>query len=112
MPKITYFSIKKLLNKIIDAFQEYTPEKAEVSKALPDPKIGPVEEETRAKFKVSVNDLKIISSALLYYKKFLIKKKDFEKAETVGRVDDRIYQLILSLEREIESIEEEEMVAE
>ncbi|NJO00280.1 MAG: hypothetical protein HC880_00185 [Bacteroidia bacterium] len=63
---------------------------------------------SRARFKVSVNDLKVISSALLYYKKFLIKKKDFDKAEVVAEVDDRIYRLILALEKEF--LMEEEQV--
>lgn len=111
MPTITYFSFKKLYDRVIQAFREYMPEDEATQKTLFDAESE--EDQARAKFKVSVNDLKVISSALLYYKKFLMKRKDFEKAEVVTEVDDRIYRLILSLEKQAEEVleEEKEMVA-
>lgn len=107
MPKVAYFSLAKLIGKVVNAFQEYRPERSLY--ALPDSSLSASEDgQARARFKVSVNDLKVISSALLYYKKFLIKKKDFDKAEVVAEVDDRIYRLILALEKEF--LMEEEQV--
>ncbi len=104
MSKIAYISVRKLFKNIVAAFQEYAPEPS-TSGADASPESS--EESDRAKFKVSVNDLKIISSALLYYKKFLLKRKDYSKAETVAIVDDRIYQLILELEKQKQVLEQE-----
>ena len=100
MLKITYTSAKEFLYTIVQAFREYTPESRSDQEATDDSEGLYIHEDSvRAKFRVSVNDLKIISSALLHYKKFLMKRKDYEKAETVGEVDERIYQLILNLEK-------------
>lgn len=109
MPTITYFSLKKLYIRVVQTFREFIAEE----RATQSPILEDQEDQTRAKFKVSVNDLKVISSALLYYKKFLVKRKDFEKAEVVTEVDDRIYRLILSLEKEAEEMldKAEEMAA-
>lgn len=100
MPTLAYFSLSKFVNLISRAFQENAsdgPSKIQSSEFEGDQESTP-----RARAQVSVNDLKIISSALLHYKKFLNKRKDFAKADTVAEVDDRIYKLILNLEKEKE----------
>jgi len=101
MLNTSFTSVKALFYTLIQAFRAEMPE-SKLNQEVTEDSEGLYihEDSVRAKFKVSVNDLKIISSALLHYKKFLLKRKDFSKAETVGEVDDRIYQLILDLERD------------
>lgn len=100
MLKISYTSAKEFLYNIIQAFREYVPENRSDDQVTEDSEDFYIHEDSdRAKFRVSINDLKIISSSLLYYKKFLMQRKDFTKAEAVAEVDDRIYQLILALDK-------------
>lgn len=100
MLKISYTSAKEFLYAIVQAFRDYAPVNSSEAQVTEDSEDFYVQENSvRAKFRVSTNDLKVISSALLYYKKFLMQRKDFAKAEAVAEVDDRIYQLILELEK-------------
>ncbi|MCS7027737.1 MAG: hypothetical protein NZ519_03135 [Bacteroidia bacterium] len=52
----------------------------------------------KPKLSVSIQDLKIISTALLHYRKELAKKGRFERADEVSEIDKRIYDLIMALE--------------
>ena len=54
----------------------------------------------QARFKVSLYDLKLISNALLCYKKHLLNKQEETKASEVHEIDQDLYQLILNIERE------------
>lgn len=98
MATLSYISVKKFFQKMAEAFQ-MSEQKEEANN----------EEEGNPsnKVRVSVNDLKVISSALLHFKKFLLKKKDMERAKVVNEVDERIYQLILAIEKERELLEAE-----
>ncbi len=102
MANIAYFSFKNLLLGLAESIQGFVLETKEEEPIFDSSNT----DSTRARFRVSVNDLKVISSALLYYKKFLLKRKDFDKAEAVAQVDERIYQLILSLDQELEAAAE------
>ena len=50
------------------------------------------------KLNVSKDDVKIISTALIYYKKFLARKKQLDKADEVGEVDKKFMAFINALE--------------
>lgn len=54
----------------------------------------------RAKLRVSLSELKVISSALLYFKKGLVKNNHLSRAEEVAMIDQKIYDLIQELEAE------------
>ncbi len=103
MLNITYISIKKFAQKVVFAFREHLLE------VVPTEQQGTesLQADTPEKVKVSLNDLKIISSALLHFKKVLLKKNDTARAQAVSEVDERIYHLILAIEqaREMESKE-------
>jgi hypothetical protein len=100
MVHFSYISVKKLWRYFI----AYTPN-TEMEQVLETPasqsRFSHLRDDTkRTKVRISMNDLKVISSALLHLKKTLLNKKDFEKADIVSEVDDRIYQLIVELEKE------------
>lgn len=64
------------------------------------------EENTGKRVRVSVEDLKVISSALLHFKKHLLQRKELDRARRVAEVDERIYQMIRQIEqtREMEEL--------
>lgn len=103
MLNITYISVKKFAKQVALAFREHLLE------VVPTEKHGAesLQADAPEKVKVSLNDLKIISSALLHFKKVLLKKNDTARAQSVAEVDERIYHLILAIEqaREIEAKE-------
>lgn len=68
-------------------------------------------DEIRAKVKISLRDLKIISSALLHLKRELLRKNEMEKAEELMVLDKKIYELILELEKERKAEKESVSVA-
>ncbi|MEO1653237.1 MAG: hypothetical protein AAFU64_06810 [Bacteroidota bacterium] len=113
MTRISHFSLRRFFKNMLEAFQEYIPEKSpHFEREEGQEEMLVKEEKSRASFKVSVNDLKVISSALLHYKKFLMKRKDYHRAEAVNQVDERIYQLILFLEKQKqEKLNEKEEIA-
>lgn len=53
---------------------------------------------TNAKFNISLEDLKTISTALDYFKKFLLKKGQKNRAEEVEDIDERLYHFIMKME--------------
>ncbi len=59
----------------------------------------------RSKLNISLEDLKIISTALLYYKRNLAKMGEMERASDVARIDEKFYQLISLLEAQQEEEE-------
>lgn len=108
MSRLAYISFSKFAQLVVNTFEGYLPQPTSTQSSFP---LEDVQDNSpRARFQVSTNDLKIISSALLHYKKFLNKRKDFDKAEAVAEVDNRIYNLILGLEKE-SSIAAENLVS-
>ena len=108
---IVFQNVLKFIYQTVQFFQELLPEKREhghLQASYHETESEPWDNH-RARFRVSLNDLKVISSALLHFKKYLLAKKDMERAEKVAEVDAQIYNLILRLEREME--EEHEQVA-
>lgn len=98
MPQFSYISIQKFFRHVLVFFQDRN---TDVSLSASTQEHFQEEQPmSRARFQVSVNDLKVISSALLHFKKFLVKRKDLDRAEVVGEVDNRIYQLIIDLENQ------------
>ena len=110
MLQFSYLTWRRFIAKIFSAFGEfYTPKEAmsfdELEQIFED-------EDEQSKFKVSLNDLKIISSALLFYKKSLLKKNELVKADRVAALDNRLYQLIVDLENvQLQEKEENAVVA-
>ena len=105
MSSFTYTSFKKFARQVGIAFRENILKRsmahAESSASNPDTE----------KVRVSLNDLKIISSSLLHFKKLLLKKNDTTRAQAVAEVDERIYKLILNIEQAREVNERESIAA-
>lgn len=57
--------------------------------------------DNQAKFKLSAQDLKVVSSALLHYKRFLMQRNEIEKSKKVAELDNRLYQFIVDLENQM-----------
>lgn len=103
MATVSFISPKVMFNKLAEAI--YTPVKqapqkqatfnkqmtTKSSQGQPKPTLG-------NKLNVSIDDVKIISASLIYYKKFLARKKEMEKAEEVGEVDKKFMEFIQALE--------------
>jgi hypothetical protein len=108
MPSFTYISIKKFAHQVVIAFRENILREASNSTVeFSEPTHSKNDAE---KVRVSLNDLKIISSALLHFKKLLLKKNDAPRAQAVSEVDQRIYELIMSIEQSREVQHEREGV--
>jgi len=103
MTNTGYFSFRQVWRSLWLALQ--VPETQSEANSAQDEAEG-----TRGKVQISLHDLKIISSALLHFKRSLIKQKHEERAREVADIDNRIYQLIVNLERE-KSYNEEEIAA-
>jgi len=58
-------------------------------------------EAVKSKLNINLEDLKVISTALLHYRRNLSKQGDLEKAEGVERIDKQFYDLIQALETRI-----------
>lgn len=93
MPSFTYISFKKFALQVALAFRENILREQVSSTQSTDPT------HEADKVRVSLNDLKIISSALLHFKKILLKKNETAKAKAVAEVDERIYELIINIEQ-------------
>lgn len=77
-------SIKKVIENKEETSEQIIPEK-NTSK-------------TNSKFNISLEDLKTISTALDYFKKFLIKKGQKTRAKEVEDIDERLYHFIMKME--------------
>ncbi len=55
-------------------------------------------EQMKSKLNINLDDLKVISTALLHYRRNLSKQGDLERAEGVARIDKQFYDLIQNLE--------------
>lgn len=100
MPSFTYTSLKKFARQVGIAFRENI-----LRESNQNSKVGHANTDID-KVRVSLNDLKIISSALLHFKKILLKKNELTRAKAVAEVDERIYQLIMNIEHERELVEQ------
>ncbi|TAE75142.1 MAG: hypothetical protein EAZ85_02915 [Bacteroidetes bacterium] len=104
MASVTFFSPKSFLFKIADMFQK--PAKQNWEMPADETFVNADNENvtsttnTKAKSKLNVNlsDLKLISTALLQYRRTLAKQGLGEKAEDVARIDRQFYELISNLE--------------
>jgi hypothetical protein len=65
------------------------------------------EEFQKSKLNITLGDLKIISTALLQYKRSLSKIGELQRAEGVGQIDKKFYELILNLESQPNHITQE-----
>jgi GTPase involved in cell partitioning and DNA repair len=95
MLQFSYATWRQFFAKIFSAFGEFY--KVEENKKFENVEHLLTDEQSR--FKVSLNDLKMISSALLFYKKSLLKKNELLKVNKVATLDNRLYQLIVDLEQ-------------
>jgi hypothetical protein len=69
--------------------------KPEDSESLMPELDSPIEKE-KVKFNVSLRDLKVISTALMHYHKYLQSKGQTAQAEEVAEVDKKFYEFISS----------------
>jgi hypothetical protein len=58
----------------------------------------------KSKLNMSLDDLKTVSTALLYYRRNLNKKGEAERAEGVARIDEQFYNLIIELENQYKNL--------
>lgn len=104
MAVLTYHSVKRLYHNLVQVFRDFLHQNSPViAPSIPSPDLRGLEETPRvqrAKLRVSLQDLKIISSALLHLKKLLLKKEEIARANEVAELDQRIYDLIQELEQE------------
>lgn len=84
--------------KVKTALYGFTFEKTEGESTQHQP-IGTLEL-TQNKLKISFEDLKMISSALLFYRKQLTNKGELGKSEKIAELDRRLYDFIQEMERE------------
>lgn len=99
MATVSFISPKVMLNKLADALYnapEKTPKHPAMNSHLKQ-KVSP-KTTKQNKLSVSKDDVKIISAALIHYKKFLARKKELEKADEVGEVDKKFMAFIQALE--------------
>ncbi|WP_299456392.1 hypothetical protein [uncultured Microscilla sp.] len=103
MATVSFISPKVMFNKLADVLYN-TPEKPQKRAALANRAVNNrAASKTPAsgknnKLSVSKDDVKIISAALIHYKKFLARKKQLDKAEEVGDVDKKFMAFIQALE--------------
>ena len=96
MASLTYISPKSILSKIFDAFNPRNPENTEA--LAPTQEAMKPRKASKPKLNISVQDLKTISTALLYFKRHLKKIGEQEKAEGIAEIDQRFFDLITFLE--------------
>ncbi|NJL15221.1 MAG: hypothetical protein HC913_20910 [Microscillaceae bacterium] len=102
---MTFVSPKSILVRIADMFQRPAtlPVSAPELSAQTGGKYENTESPTstsRSKLNVSLDDLKIISTALLHYKRSLARMGEQQKAEGVNVIDQKFYHLITQMERQ------------
>ncbi len=106
MQTLSLISPKSMLTRIADMFQRNNPIAAQPTEEVyPYSENKTVAKESRGetlatpktKLNVTVDDLKVISTALLHYKRNLAKIGESKKAENVGAIDKKFYDLILQL---------------
>lgn len=104
MASVTFFSPKSFLFRIADMFQRPTTKQTWdmptednfVSNEIINTSVA--QPKTKSKLNVNLSDLKLISTALLQYRRSLAKQGLGEKAEDVARIDRQFYELISDLE--------------
>ncbi|NJO00263.1 MAG: hypothetical protein HC880_00100 [Bacteroidia bacterium] len=71
----------------------------------------PDEVATKSRLSVSLEDLKVISTALLHYKRSLAKMGEMERAEGVSKIDRKFYEMIVVMETQLIENEAEELLS-
>lgn len=104
-------SPKSILSKLADVFQSregLAPDEQFQDRSpstLETPHIRN-EAEVKPKLNVSLDDLKVISTALLYYRRNLAKLGEENKASSVAQIDKKFYDIISHMEAQLEEREE------
>lgn len=105
MASISSISPKLLLMKMADLFQNQphhtnnTEEETSTSEDLHEDIQSP-----KNKLNLDLGELKIISTALLQYKRALAKKGESQRVEEVHQIDQKCYDLIINLENHLARI--------
>ena len=103
MTALTFASPRNFFTKIADFFQPLkTMETASSNPDIIEEEIA-TQEHTKSKLNITLDDLKVISTALLHYRRNLSKQGDNQKAEGVERIDKQFYELIQVLETRVAS---------
>jgi hypothetical protein len=111
MATLTFSSTKSFFTKLTDIFQKrevtstvaptmqtsYRSERLE-NEFREEVREQEQPEPMKSKLNINLNDLKVISTALLHYRRSLSKQGDMEKADGVERIDRQFYELIQALE--------------
>lgn len=97
------FSPKSFLIKIADMFQgrETMAETEESNvRTLPTEQenMPLMQAQSKSRLSISMDELKVISTALLQYRRNLAKVGEMDRANNVGQIDKKIYELIQGIE--------------
>ena len=111
MTTSTLLSPKSILLKIADMFQgreSIAPgnKYQERSTNSTNPTFLRADSPAKPKLNVTLDDLKIISTALLYYRRNLARMGEMDRADGVGVIDKKFYEIISHLEEQLEDPEE------
>ena len=111
MTTSTLLSPKSILLKIADIFQNregVAPSNKYQERSTNSGKTSHlrVNSPAKPKLNVSLDDLKVISTALLYYRRKLAKMGEIDRADGVGVIDKKFYEIISHLEEQLEETEE------
>ncbi len=103
MTALSFISPKIFLLKIMDMFQKptaYTPNTPHKERQAHTQAQQTVDYETAspARLNISLQDLKVISTALLQYRRTLAKQGNTNKAEDVAKIDRQLFGIIEMLE--------------
>jgi hypothetical protein len=105
MATLTFISPKNLFSKIADIFhvREGFAPSGKFQPRTTNPENMPnsrahENQPNKNKLNISLDDLKLISTALLQYRRNLAKIGELEKAEGVARIDQQFYELINEIE--------------
>jgi hypothetical protein len=106
MQTLSFVTPKFILTRLVDMFQKpdavaaQTTEETHAYQTSSESLASHTRGESLAsktKLNVTVDDLKVISTALLHYKRNLAKLGEMQKAENVGQIDKKFYDLITQL---------------
>lgn len=96
MTALSFISPKMFLLKIMDMFQKpiaFAPNTPHKEREIIDQATA-----SPARLNISLSDLKVISTALLQYRRTLAKQGNIHKAEDVAKIDRQLFDIIEMLE--------------
>jgi hypothetical protein len=97
---------KSLFGRVADVLQgnRVAPEAAEPLGFENDEEFAEKPATHKSKLNMTLDDLKMVSTALLYYRRNLSKKGEAERAEGVARIDEQFFRVINEMENQYKNL--------